>query len=102
VNAALSLRARVTRTIAVTAALGVAVTMLGYVVVRNDVDRLNQRRVDRPATEALLGVQQLTASVDQVLATANGVVAASGVDPERFVAVLGPDVPARRGIVPPG
>ena len=37
-------------------------------------------------------MQQLTASVDQVLATANGVVATSGLDARRFVAVLGPDV----------
>jgi signal transduction histidine kinase/ActR/RegA family two-component response regulator len=94
VNNGPALRSKVTRTIAVTAALGIAATTLAYVVVRNDVDRLNRRRVDRPATESLLGVQQLSASVDQVLATANGVVATSGVDPKRFVAVLGPDVRA--------
>ena len=39
-------------------------------------------------------MQHLQASVDQVLATANGVVAASGSDPDRFRAVLGPDVAA--------
>ncbi len=81
-----------TRTVAVTAALGLVATTAAYVVVRTDVDRLNRRRVDRPATDALLGVQSLSASVDQVLATANGVVATSDLDARRFVQVLGPDV----------
>jgi hypothetical protein len=81
-----------TRTVVVTAAIGLAATTAACVVVRNDVDRLNRRRVDRPATDALLGVQSLSASVDQVLATANGVVATSDLDARRFVQVLGPDV----------
>jgi signal transduction histidine kinase/ActR/RegA family two-component response regulator len=87
-----SLRARMLRTVAVTAVIGIAATAASFVVVRNDVGRLDRRRVDRPATQALLGVQHLMASVDQVLATANGVVAASGLDAQRFRAVLGPDV----------
>ena len=52
----------------------------------------HHQRVERPADAALLGVQQLSAAVDQVLSTAGGVVAATGGDPRRFVAVLGPDV----------
>ena len=61
----------------------------------------NRQRVVRPADAALLGVQQLSAAVDQVLSTAGGVVAATGGDPRRFVAVLGPDIdasPALAGI----
>ena len=89
-----SLRARLVRTVIVTAVLGVAATAGSFVLVRNDVNRLDRQRVDRPATQALLGVQHLASSVDQVLATADGVVASSGLDPQRFVAVLGPDVNA--------
>jgi len=86
---------RLVRTVIVTAVLGVAATAGSFVLVRNDVNRLDRQRVDRPATQALLGVQHLGSSVDQVLATADGVVASSGLDPQRFVAVLGPDVNAR-------
>ena len=82
------------RTVVLTAVLGVVATSASFVVVRSDVRRLDQQRVDRPATQAVLGVQHLMASVDQVLATANGVVAATGLDPRHFVAVLGPDVRA--------
>jgi hypothetical protein len=87
-----SLRARLVRTVVVTSVLGITATAASFAVVRNDVDRLERQRVDGPAGSALLGVQYLQAHVDQVLATANGVVAASGLDPKRFVAVLGPDV----------
>ena len=82
------------RTVAVTAVVGITATAASFAFVRNDVGRLDRRRVDRPATQALLGVQNLMASVDQVLATANGVVATSGLDAQRFRAVLGPDVNA--------
>ncbi|HEV7526142.1 MAG TPA: ATP-binding protein, partial [Acidimicrobiia bacterium] len=61
---------------------------------RADFDRLAHERVDKPAAEAVLAVQHLAASIDQVLATANGVVATSGVDPDRFRTALGPDVAA--------
>ena len=71
---------------------GLAATTASFVVVRGDVDRINQERIDRNATDALLSVQHLTAAVDQVLATANGAVATSDADPKQFVAVLGPDV----------
>ena len=74
--------------------VGVIATSSIFLVVRSDVDRLDRQRVDRPAGQALLGVQHLAASVDQILATANGVVATSGLDPHRFAAVLGRDVDA--------
>ena len=74
------------------AVVGAIATSSLFFVVRNDVDKLDRERVDRPAAQALLGVQHLAASVDQILATANGVVATSGLDPKRFTAVLGPDV----------
>ena len=87
-----SLRFRLMRTVGVTAVLGVAATTASFVVVRGDVDRINQKRIDRPTTEALLRVEHLNAEVDQVLATANGAVAANDGDPKGFKAVLGPDV----------
>ena len=89
-----SLRARVVRLGALILAIGVVATAVSFWVVRSDVERLDRQRVDRPATQALLGVQQLMASVNQVLATADGVVATSGLDPRRFARVLGPDVRA--------
>jgi PAS domain S-box-containing protein len=79
---------------AAVAAIGVVATAIAFVVARNDVDRLSQRNTDRAASAALLKVQSLTASVDQVLSTANGVVAATDVDATRFAEVLGPDVDA--------
>ena len=88
-----SLRSRLVRTVGVTMVLGLTATLASFAVARGDVARLNQKRIDRPATEALLGVQHLSAAVDQVLATANGVVATSKrPDPKRFVAVLRHDV----------
>src|SRR5438132_4895973 len=88
-----SLRGRLARTVAVTAVLGLAATTASFVVVRGDVDRFNQKCVDRPATDAVSSVQTLNLNVDQVIATANGVVATSRVvDPQRFVAVLRHDV----------
>jgi PAS domain S-box-containing protein len=89
-----SLRSRIARTSVLIAVVGAIATSSLFVVVRSDVDKLDRERVDQPAAQALLGVQHLTASVDQILATANGVVATSGVDPRRFIAVLGPDVDA--------
>jgi len=74
--------------------VGLALTSTLFVTVRSDVDRLSRQQVDRPAGDAALALQRLMASVDQVLATANGVVATSGSDPGRFRAVLGPDVAA--------
>ncbi len=85
---------RAQRRCALIAAIGVAATTCSFAVVRSDVHRLGRQRLDRPAAQALLGVQHFMASVDQVLATANGVVAASGIDPRRFTAVLAPDVQA--------
>src|SRR4051812_30165623 len=73
-------------------AIGLALTTSSYVITRDVVTRLDRQRIDRPANAALLVVQQLSSAVDQVLATASGVVAASGGDPKRFVAVLGPDI----------
>ncbi|HYL51031.1 MAG TPA: ATP-binding protein [Acidimicrobiia bacterium] len=88
------LRARAARSCAAVFAVGAALTSVAFVVVRGDVERLTRQRIDHPAGQALLGVQQMTAAVDQVLATANGVYATSGGDARRFVAVLGPDVNA--------
>ena len=76
----MSLRARIARTCVVIAVVGAIATSSLFFVVRNDVDKLDRERVDRPAAQALLGVQHLAASVDQILATANGVVATSGLD----------------------
>jgi hypothetical protein len=89
-----SLGARSARAGVAALVVGLALTSTLFVVVRSDVDRLARQRSDRPASEAALAVQHLMASVDQVLATANGVVAASGADPARFRTVLGPDVAA--------
>ena len=88
------LHARAARSCAAVLAVGIALTSVAFMVVRGDVDRLTRQGIDRPAGQALLGVQHLTAAVDQVLATANGVYATSGGDPVRFAAVLGPDVEA--------
>src|SRR2546423_13175181 len=88
------LRARAARSCAAVLAVGAALTSAAFVMVRGDVDRLSRQRIDRPAGQALLSVQHLTAAVDQVLATANGVYASGGGDPRRFAAVLGPDVDA--------
>ncbi len=88
------LRARAARSFAAVLAVGAALTSVAFVVVRGDVERLTRQRIDRPAGQALLSVQHLTAAVDQVLATANGVYATSGGDAHRFAAVLGPDVDA--------
>jgi PAS domain S-box-containing protein len=88
------LRARAARSCAAVLAVGAALTSVAFVVVRGDVERLTRQRIDRPAGQALLSVQHLTAAVDQVLATANGVYATSGGDARRFAAVLGPDVGA--------
>jgi PAS domain S-box-containing protein len=85
-------RSRIARTSVLIVIVGAIATSSLFFVVRSDVDKLDRERVNRPAAEALLGVQHLTASVDQVLATANGVVATSGLDPRRFAAVLAPDV----------
>jgi len=89
-----TLRARSTRAGVAAMVVGLALTSTLFVVVRSDVDRLARQRLDQPAGEATLAVQHLMASVDQVLATANGVVATSGADPVRFREVLGPDVAA--------
>jgi signal transduction histidine kinase/ActR/RegA family two-component response regulator len=89
-----SLRTRIARTSILIVVVGAIATASLFSVVRNDVDKLDRERVDRPAAEALLGVQHLTASVDQILATAKGVVATSGLDPRRFAAVLAHDVNA--------
>ncbi len=88
------LRARAARSCAAVLVVGIALTSAAFVVVRGDVNRLSRQRIDRPAGQALLSVQHLTAAVDQVLATANGVYATSGGDPARFAEVLGPDVQA--------
>src|SRR5438309_4956203 len=88
----LPVRRRVARACVTIIALGLVLTTSSYVITRDVVTRLNRQRVDRPANAALLVVQQLSSAVDQVLATASGVVAASGGDPKRFVTVLGPDV----------
>jgi len=85
-------RGRVARACVTIVAIGLALTTSSYVLTRDVVTRLNHQRIDRPANAALLVVQQLSSAVDQVLATASGVVAASGGDPKRFVTVLGPDV----------
>jgi signal transduction histidine kinase len=85
---------RARRVGALVCVVGLAVTSVAYWIARNDVERLNRRNLDRSASAALLKVQALTAAVDQVLSTANGVVAASNVDGERFAQVLGPDVEA--------
>src|SRR5437588_10173494 len=85
-------RGRVARACVTIVAIGLALTTSSYVLARDVVSRLNHQRIDRPANAALLAVQQLSSAVDQVLATASGVVAASGGDPKRFVTVLGPDV----------
>src|SRR4029079_14373627 len=87
-----SLRTRIARTSILIIVVGAIATASLFSVVRNDVDKLDRERVDRPAAEALLGVQQLTAAVDQILATGKGVVATSGLDPGRFAAVLAHDV----------
>jgi PAS domain S-box-containing protein len=79
---------------AVVCVLGIAATAIAYAVARSDVDRLSRRNLDRSASAALLKVQTLTGAVDQVLSTANGVVAASNLDAQRFQQVLGPDVEA--------
>jgi PAS domain S-box-containing protein len=83
---------RMTRACVTVAAIGLVLTASCFVVARDVESRLNHQRVERPADAALLGVQQLSAAVDQVLSTAGGVVAATGGDPLRFDAVLGPDV----------
>jgi PAS domain S-box-containing protein len=88
----LPVRRRVARACVTIVAIGLALTTSSYVITRDVVTRLNRQRIDRPANAALLVVQQLSSAVDQVLATASGVVAASGGDPKRFVTVLGPDV----------
>src|SRR5438874_5654098 len=88
----LPVRRRVVRACVTIVALGLVLTTSSHVIARDVVTRLNHQRVDRPANAALLVVQQLSSAVDQVLATASGVVAASGGDPKRFVTVLGPDV----------
>ena len=88
----MSLRSRILRTSILIIVVGAIATASLFSVVRNDVDKLDRERVDRPAAEALLGVQQLTAAVDQILATGKGVVATSGLDPSRFAAVLAHDV----------
>jgi PAS domain S-box-containing protein len=88
----LPVRRRVARACVTIVALGLALTTSSYVITRDVVTRLNHQRIDRPANAALLVVQQLSSAVDQVLATAGGVVAASGGDPKRFVTVLAPDV----------
>jgi PAS domain S-box-containing protein len=85
---------KATRIGAAVAAVGIVATVVASVVARNDVDRLSRRNTDRAASAALLKVQSVTASVDQVLSTANGVVAATDLDPARFTEVLGPDVDA--------
>jgi len=89
-----SLRARLVRTVGVAAVLGIAATTASFVVVRGDVDRINQQRIDGPGHDEVTALGDLRSSVDQVLATADGVVAASGRDPRRFEAVLGPPVQA--------
>ena len=89
-----TLGARSARAGVVAMVVGLALTSTLFVAVRSDVDRLTRQQVDRPASEAALALQRLMASVDLVLATANGVVATSGLDPGRFRAVLGPDVAA--------
>ncbi len=88
----MTLRSRVVRSCAQALVVGVAATTVTFVVVRNDIDRLNRQRVDRPAAQALLSVQHFAAAVDQILAIADGVYATSGGDPARFTAVLAPDV----------
>jgi PAS domain S-box-containing protein len=87
-------RRRVVRACVTVAAIGLVLTVGSFAVARDVVTRLNRQRVERPANAALLAVQQLSSSADQVLATAAGVVAATGGDPRRFVRVLGPDVEA--------
>src|SRR5207248_1577826 len=84
-----SLRSRLVRTVGVTAVLGLAATTASFIVVRGDVDRINQKRVNGPANDALGVPQQLVSEVDQVFATAKGAVAANGGDPRGFETVLG-------------
>ena len=83
---------RMTRACVTVAAIGLVLTASCFVVARDVESRLNHQRVERPADAALLGVQQLSAAVDQVLSTAGGVVAARRAATPAFVAVLGPDV----------
>jgi signal transduction histidine kinase/ActR/RegA family two-component response regulator len=87
-------RGRVARACVTIAVVGLVLTVGAFALARDVVTRLDRQRVDRPANAALLAVQQLSSSADQVLATAAGVVAATGGDPHRFVSVLGPDVTA--------
>jgi PAS domain S-box-containing protein len=67
---------------------------VSLLAVRSEVARLTRQQLDQPAAQAALSVQHLAASVNQVLATANGVIAAGGPDSSRFTAVFGPDIRA--------
>jgi len=76
-----ALRGRVARACVTIAVIGLVLTVGAFALARDVVTRLDRQRVDRPANAALLAVQQLSSSADQVLATAAGVVAATGGDP---------------------
>ncbi len=99
VRNSISLRSRIARNSVLIAVVGAIAGSSLFFAVRSDVDKLDRERVDQSAAQALLGVQHLTASVDQILGTANGAVATSfvatgRVDPKQFTAALRPDVDA--------
>ena len=59
---------RVARACVTIVAIGLVMTATSFVFARDVVTRLGQQRVDRPANAAVLGVQQMSSAVDQVLA----------------------------------
>jgi signal transduction histidine kinase/ActR/RegA family two-component response regulator len=82
----------VTKAIIAVSLVGLVITGLAYVVVRNEVNALARQRLDQPSKAALLSIDRVASAVDQVLATANGVVVASDANPDRFTTALAPDV----------
>jgi signal transduction histidine kinase/CheY-like chemotaxis protein len=82
------------RACALTFVAGLAFTSVALLAVRSEVARLTRQQLDQPAAQAAISAQHLAASVNQVLATANGAIAAGGVDSSRFTAVFGPEIRA--------
>jgi PAS domain S-box-containing protein len=80
------------RAIVAVACVGLLITALGYVLVDKEVDGVARQRLEQPSKAALLGADRVSSAVDQILATANGVIVATGLDPERFNAALAADV----------